>query len=451
MYGQLALAVAALIAPTTGTSNPALSLLGRHAATWDRPRVNVWLNREDPYRTGEPARVYFKTNIDAYITVLRVDTDGRIRVLFPVEPWEDNFARGGRTFEVLGRSQDEAFRVDDPAGVGYVFAVTTPDPFDYDEIARGDHWDYRAISDGQVRGDPYVALTDLAERIAGPYDYDYDIAEYYVEQHYDYPRFVCYDCHGYVSYHTWDPYDSFCSRFRIVVYDDPYYYPYRYYGGRVTVVHPYRPEPRYVFKDYNPSDDYITRVAMRPRGEPGRPGDADRSSADVGGPGRVPAPISPRLRDGDRTDPTRDRSGVESRRRVSPDDQPSREEVPDQPRRRAPEPGPDQPRRSDDDARPTRDAEPRRAAPDPTTTTEKPRPEDARPSRDAEPRRAAPAPSTAVEKPRTKEAKPQQEAPRAEPQKQPSRDKDKDKDAAHSKPTAPKSTGDPELRRRKPS
>ncbi len=167
MYGPLALAVAALIATTVPKPNPTLPLLGRHLAAYDRPRVNVWLNREDPYRTGEPARVYFKSNIDAYITVLRIDTDGRIRVLFPVEPWEDNFARGGRTFEVLGRSQDDAFRVDDAAGVGYVFAVAAPDPFYYDEITRGDHWDYRAISDGQVRGDPYVAMTDLAARIAG--------------------------------------------------------------------------------------------------------------------------------------------------------------------------------------------------------------------------------------------------------------------------------------------
>jgi len=446
MYGQLALAVAAMIASTTSTPNPALSLLGRHLATFDRPRVSVWLNQQDPYRTGEPARVFFKTNIDAYITVLRVDTDGKIRVLFPVEPWEDNYARGGRTFEVLGRSQDEAFRVDDPAGVGYVFAVTGPDPFDYDEITRGDHWDYRAISDGQVRGDPYVALTDLAARIAGPYEYDYDIAEYYVEQHYDYPRFVCYDCHGYVSYNYWDPYDSFCSRFRIVVYDDPYYYPYRYYGGRVTVVHPYRPEPRYVFKDYNSSDDYITRVATRPRGEPRRPGDADRSSADVGGRGRVPAPIAPRPRDGDRPDagdrdgrPTRDRSGVESPRRGSPDDQPSRDDAPDQPRHRAPTPTPDQPRRTGPEPQPSREAEPRRAAPAPSPATEKPRAENATPYRDAEPRREAPTPSTAIEKPRTKEAKPRQEAPR------------RDKDAARTKPTPPKSTGEPELRRRKPS
>jgi hypothetical protein len=277
MYGPLALAVAALLATTAPKPNPSLPLLGRHLAAYDRPRVNVWLNREDPYRTGEPARVYFKSNTDAYITVLRIDTDGRIRVLFPIEPWEDNFARGGRTFEVLGRSQDDAFRIDDAAGVGYVFAVAAPDPFYYDEITRGDHWDYRAISDGQVRGDPYVAMTDLAARIAGSNEYDYDVAEYYVEQHYDYPRFVCYDCHGYVSYQYWDPYSAFCSRFRIVIYDDPYYYPYRHYGGRVAVVHPYRPGPRYVFKDFDARDDYVTRVATRPRGDAVRPDDVERS------------------------------------------------------------------------------------------------------------------------------------------------------------------------------
>src|SRR5436309_6889714 len=113
-----------------------------------------------------------------------------------------------------------------------------------------------------VRGDPYVALTDLAQRIVpdGYSDWDYDIAPYYVQQHYDYPRFLCYDCHTYVSYSSWSPYDYTCVRFRIVVFDDPYYYPYRYYGGtRVVFTRPYRPEPRFIFKDRQASDVFITR------------------------------------------------------------------------------------------------------------------------------------------------------------------------------------------------
>ena len=47
----------------------------------------------------------------------------------------------------------------------------------FDPITSGDRWDYRVIADGRVRGDPYVALTDLAERIvpSGDGDWDYDL------------------------------------------------------------------------------------------------------------------------------------------------------------------------------------------------------------------------------------------------------------------------------------
>src|SRR5919198_1434493 len=245
------------------------SAAARQPATLEyRSRVEVWTNRgDDPYFTGQAARVFFRADRDGYVTILRVDSDGRVRVLFPREPWEDNFARGGREYEVLDRSDRAAFLIDDYPGVGYIFAITTPDPFVYDAIESGDHWDYRVIADGRIRGDPYVALTDLAQRIvpSDDSDWDYDIVPYYVQQHYDYPRFLCYDCHSYVSYPYWSPYDYTCIRFRIVVFDDPYYYPYRYYGGtRVVFTRPLRPEPRFIFKDRQGSDLFVTRVRQRP-------------------------------------------------------------------------------------------------------------------------------------------------------------------------------------------
>jgi hypothetical protein len=255
--GVLSLLAASGRAPT---AQPAFS--------YYRPRVEVWTNRgNEPYANGQAARVQFRTEQDAYVTILRVDTDGRVRVLYPREPWDDNFARGGREYEVLDRSSGDAFYVDDYPGVGYIFAVAAADPFVYDAIEREDHWDYRLIADGRVRGDPYVALTDVAKRIVpdGYADWDYDIVPYYVQQHYDYPRFLCYDCHTYVSYPYWSPYDYSCVRFRIVVFDDPYYYPYRYYGGtRVAFTRPFRPEPRFIFKDRQASDLFITRVPQRP-------------------------------------------------------------------------------------------------------------------------------------------------------------------------------------------
>lgn len=300
----------------------------------DRPRVEVWTTRGDePYTAGQPARVYFQAEQDAYVTILRVDTDGRVRMLFPREPWDDNFARGGRIYEVQGGTTSEAFDVDDYPGVGYLFAIVSTDRFAYDQIENDEHWDYRSIADGgRVRGDPYVALTDLAERLlpAGSADWDYDIAPYYVERHYDYPRFLCYDCHTYVSYPYWNPYQASCVRFRVVVYDDPYYYPYRYYGGmRAVFRRPFRPEPRFIFRDRTATDQFVTRVRERPVND-------DRRREVGGRDGRIVVPpphivVPPRARPatpGQPHDDTWRRDGNGSGRdggRARPDDRTQRD------------------------------------------------------------------------------------------------------------------------------
>ncbi|MEP6571841.1 MAG: DUF4384 domain-containing protein [Gemmatimonadota bacterium] len=363
----------------------------------DRPRVNVWLDHEQPFRRGDRARVYFKSERDSYVTVARIDTDGRLRVLFPSEPWEDNFAAGGRTFEVLGQRDGAAFTVDDYPGVGYIFAVSSDEPFTFDDFSRDDGWDYRLIEDGRVRGDPYVAMTDFASRIAGREEYDYDVDTYDVERHYDYPRFLCYDCHSYASFNAWNPYDSFCARFRIVVYDDSYYYPYRYARNRNVVIdRPRRPQPRFVFKDNHGGEDYVTRVRERPRQpDDRRVTERDRSSEDVGGRGAIPAPVGPR----------------------------GRWDVEHQPPSRAPQPDESPRRRAPDDRR--GDADPRTGlAPLPRPAPDAGRPTDRRPQApkpEATPRRDPP--------PVRRETPPKVEAP---------------------KPQPPRSTGEPELRRRKP-
>ncbi len=363
-----------------------------------RPHVEVWTNRgDDPYHTGQRARVFLLADGDAYVTIFRVDTDGRVRVLFPREPWEDGFVRGGRQFEIQGRDQD-AFAIDDYPGVGYVFGVAAADPFNYGPIMTGDHWDYRAIADGRVRGDPYVALTDLAQRIVAENDdWDYDIAPYYVERHYDYPRFLCYDCHSYASYRYWNPYSYSCVRFRIVVFDDPYYYPYRYYGStRVVFTRPFRPEPRFIFKDRGGvgDDRFVTRERERPGNDNGRRG---VRSADLGRRGSIPAP------------------GVGERRpgAVTPDDGNRRRSV--------------QPEAE----RPSSQRQPERRPRQPET---EPRHPDPRPSDGSRGQREAPRPEARPERQREETRR---QAPRAEPR----RGRD---------PAPPKAAGKPELRRRRP-
>ena len=448
MLAQLALlAVATVPAPVIRHTTPAVY----------RPRVELWTNRGEAavYTRGERVRVYFKLDRDAFVTVFRVDTDGRVRVLFPREPWDDNFARGGRDFEVDGRSSDDAFAIDDYPGVGYLFAVASADAFTYDAIQSGDHWDYRVIADGRVRGDPYVALTDLAERIVpeGYTDWDYDVITYNVEQHYNYPRFLCYDCHTYVSYPYWDPYNYSCIRFRVVVYDDPWYYPYRYYGGtRVVYGRPYRAQPRFIFKDWGATqpnrDGFVTRERERPTNDNGRRGVTGR---DIGGIGIIPPPNARDRRagpgqtgqPGQAGQPDRPNQNGNDDRGQGRRDRPDRPDHPERPDNRGqrdrPEPSvqPDrpqiiapreQPRQVEPRREQPRQAEPRREQP-----------------REVEPRREQPR-QVEPRREQPRQAEPQREPPRqAAPQREQPRQAAPQREAPKERPRS-----EPEVRRRKP-
>ncbi len=267
----------------------------RHNTTY--PYIEVWTNHNEVYRRGNNVRVYFRSETESYVTIFRVDTDGRVRVLFPLAPWDDNYARGDRRYEIRAHGRRHSFVVDDYPGQGYLFAVASRDPFDYHDVVAGDHWDYRQVAaQGRITGDPYVSLMGLIDLIIPPNyaDYSYDVLPYYVEQRYDYPRFLCYDCHAYASYSHWNPYRYSCVRFRIVVFNDPYYYPARYYSGvRVVYQRPARILPRYIFRSRAPGDRFVTRVRRRPTSSGGRRvADIGVTGGDVGGRGSVPTPIT---------------------------------------------------------------------------------------------------------------------------------------------------------------
>jgi hypothetical protein len=78
---------------------------------------------DDEYMIGERAKVRVKTDRDGYLVVLRMDGQGRVRVLFPVDPDDSMTIRGGKEYEVRGRGDREAFVVDEPRGTGAVLAA----------------------------------------------------------------------------------------------------------------------------------------------------------------------------------------------------------------------------------------------------------------------------------------------------------------------------------------
>ena len=73
---------------------PASPGAGR-AVGGDDPPIRVWLNQDSYFLQGDKARVNVKLADDGYVVVLRADADGRVRVLFPLDPGQDDFVRGG--------------------------------------------------------------------------------------------------------------------------------------------------------------------------------------------------------------------------------------------------------------------------------------------------------------------------------------------------------------------
>lgn len=206
--------------------------------------VRISLSSDGYYDQGDRAKVRVRLADDGYLLVLRADVDGRVRVLFPLDPGDDDFVRGGKDYELRGRGDRETFYVDDRDGTGTVLAARSASPFRYDRFVRGDHWDYRVLDDEQIRDDPEAGLLDLVTAMSDSTHFDYDVVSYTVgdggrRPYAGYYGAPCYGCWGYGSgfrlglafgrpYGYCDPflYDPFfCDSF----YYDPFYY--GYYGG----------------------------------------------------------------------------------------------------------------------------------------------------------------------------------------------------------------------------
>lgn len=228
----------------------------------DDPPIRIWINERRLY-PGDEAKVQVRTDYDGYLLVLHSDPEGRLRVLFPLDPDKDNFVRGGKKYEVRSRGGREAFEAGDK-GPGAVYAAVSRDPFRFDGYVRGDHWDYRALAPSRLPDDPETELNELVQRMAQS-SFDYDMLTYEVVDRSSYasdyyPRYYgsvygdpwCYrfSCGPYYR----SPYGLsiglFFGRPYRRYYYDPYYYAYDpFYNPFFYDPYYYAPAyyPRYVY------------------------------------------------------------------------------------------------------------------------------------------------------------------------------------------------------------
>jgi hypothetical protein len=270
-----------------------------HAPSQQVSEARIWLDRgADPVvQAGDRVRIYYRTELDAYVAIFQIDTDGTTRMLYPRSPTENHYARAGRDYRLLF-PRSAYWNVDDRPGVGYFFIVTSPAPFDLSDFRYSFYdggWDLSEVG-STVYSDPYVAMDEYVARLVPDWefvDYGLDFISYSVGAAHEYPRFLCYQCHGFRPYSVWNPYRYNCLNFRVVVYEDPYFYPYRGYPAtRVVVVGPRNPTPpRFEFKERADGDPgtpvRVVRASPRDDGRrvTNQPG-TDRAASG----GRVAAP-----------------------------------------------------------------------------------------------------------------------------------------------------------------
>jgi len=191
------------------------------------PPIHVWYNSDGDYAFGDRAKVYAKSAEAGYLVVLRADMNGRVRVLAPIDPQDDQHVNGGKKYELKGRGGREAFVAEDTTGQGVVLAAWSKSPFDFSRFETNGRWNNDALtgSDQQAnKNDLETRLMSLAHEMQPSGTFDYDVATYTVSSLPRYARVL--EPYGYPYGWGWWGYS-------------PWWGPS--FGSRVVIV---RPVPR---------------------------------------------------------------------------------------------------------------------------------------------------------------------------------------------------------------
>src|SRR5512135_1745597 len=267
---------------------PPTGIPARAVASQDDPAIRLWLSDYGRYQRGDQAKVQVKTRDDGYLLVLNVDPDGRLRVLFPLDPGDDNFIRGGKKYEIVGRGGRKGFDVSNRSGEGTVYAAVSRAPFRFAGYVTNDHWDLGALDDVRISDKPEGDLNQFVQQLAAT-DFDYDVLAYNVYERVVYggPSAMVYDDYAY-GYDFGYPYDYYPwgyggtslfiglsfghpHRFYSPFFYSPYYYPAYYYPYYYpSYYYPYypgfhRPRPYYPYSyAYYPGRPYYGGYFARP-------------------------------------------------------------------------------------------------------------------------------------------------------------------------------------------
>lgn len=152
--------------------------------------VRVWVDGGDIYDDYDDVLVYLRADRDCYATLMLVDTDGYLHVLYPSSPYERAWLRGGRTYRY--HAYELGLDRLDGVGIAHLYAVGSPAPFDYS------YYGASVFIGGfgfRIYGDPYIACRDFYVSllpVSCRWDYvGVSSARFYVRRWVRYPSYLC--------------------------------------------------------------------------------------------------------------------------------------------------------------------------------------------------------------------------------------------------------------------
>jgi hypothetical protein len=111
--------------------------------------VEVWADHSDgEYYDGDNIVIYYRVNRDAFVSIYSIDTRGRVNLLFPTGPSDDNYIRGGVTYSLPAENADYDLEVSGPEGFENIQMIASRENFTipdwYGNSGMVCDWDNRA-------------------------------------------------------------------------------------------------------------------------------------------------------------------------------------------------------------------------------------------------------------------------------------------------------------------
>lgn len=187
LNGFVIVAVAAGLVAAAAQPAPARP----HVVVSGAADVRVWLDESwDIYPSFDDVVVSVRAARDCYATVMLVDTDGYLHVIYPTSMIEDGWLEGGVRYRF--RCGDLGLDPYDMRGIAYVFAIGSPLPFVYAEYGNAifaGHFGYR------IYGDPYLACRQFyLSLLPARCNWEWvgvSYSRFYVREWVSYPAYLC--------------------------------------------------------------------------------------------------------------------------------------------------------------------------------------------------------------------------------------------------------------------